>query len=339
MQFISPLQQTSGLDVDSMSARIVFDSIPHAIILLAPSGVIQYANSAAENLFNQPLLNKSWALILSQNFQPRADDGHEISLKNGRRVKVEINALPNGYATLITLTDLTETRALQQNVAQLQKLSSLGTMMASMAHQIRTPLSAALLYASNLANTHLKPEMQHKFQTKLLSRLMELERQVEDMLLFSKGKNKSPESFTNDQLLASLEQQVDAVVQQSQIRFTVLNDTEWSLLGDLGGLSSALANAVINAIEAKATAVECRFAIEQGNLCITITDNGEGMAKEKLANAFDPFETNKPQGTGLGLAVLFSVVKNHHGAISLWSEPQQGFQVKIIMPITGALHD
>ena len=88
----------------------------------------------------EPLENERWLDVIHRAFSPKDDDGHEVSLKDGRRVKLAISASDLGQ--LILITDLTETRLLQSRLSDLQRLSSLGKMVASLAHQVRTPLSA-----------------------------------------------------------------------------------------------------------------------------------------------------------------------------------------------------
>lgn len=85
------------------------------------------------------------------------------------------------------LTDLTETRQLQEQLARHERLSALGRMVASLAHQIRTPLSAAMLYAGHLQEGVLPAKTRQRFAGRLKDRLHELEHQVRDMLVFARG--------------------------------------------------------------------------------------------------------------------------------------------------------
>ena len=80
------------------------------------------------------LVGQKWFEVIQQAFSPREDDGHEISLRNGRKVRLAISASTTGQ--LILITDLTETRLLQSRISDLQRLSSLGRMVASLAHQV-----------------------------------------------------------------------------------------------------------------------------------------------------------------------------------------------------------
>ena len=126
----------------------VLDVMPAGVILLDTQGIVREANPEASKLLELPLVGERWFEVIQKAFAPREDDGHEISLRNGRKVRLAISASATGQ--LILITDLTETRLLQSRISDLQRLSSLGRMVASLAHQVRTPLSSAMLYASNL---------------------------------------------------------------------------------------------------------------------------------------------------------------------------------------------
>ena len=175
-------------DIDSLrlqASRLehLLQVMPAGVIVIDGKGVVRQANEQAKALLGEPLEEEVWRSIITRSFKPRADDGHEVSLVDGRRVKLSITPLENEPGQLIVITDLTETRQLQARVSHMQRLSSLGKMVASLAHQIRTPLSAAMLYASNLTRKGLGEEAQNQFANKLTDRLKELEGQVNDMLL------------------------------------------------------------------------------------------------------------------------------------------------------------
>ena len=165
----------------------IIDAMPTGMIILDGDGIVIKINSIASQFLDEPILGQPWFDVIRRSFKPRADDWHEVSLNNGRRVKLEITALGAQPGQLIMITDLTETRLLQDKLGQLQRLSSLGQMVSKLAHQIRTPLSAAMLYGANLKNKKLQVTERDNFQQKLMSRLIDLEQQVNDMLLFAKS--------------------------------------------------------------------------------------------------------------------------------------------------------
>ena len=185
-------QTSRGEDIESLrlqASRLehLLQVMPAGVIVIDGKGIVRQANEQAKALLGEPLEEEVWRCIITRSFKPRADDGHEVSLVDGRRVKLSITPLENEPGQLIVITDLTETRQLQARVSHMQRLSSLGKMVASLAHQIRTPLSAAMLYASNLTRKGLGEEAQTQFSNKLTDRLKELESQVNDMLLFAKS--------------------------------------------------------------------------------------------------------------------------------------------------------
>ena len=162
----------------------MLNAIPVGIIILDAQGLIAAANPSAQHLLGIPLEGMRWIDVIERAFSPQADDGHEVSLHDGRRVKLSLTPLDHKMGELIVLTDLTETRQLQHHIAHLQRLSALGEMMATLAHQIRTPLSAAVLYASHLNNSKLDQQSRFNFQAKLGRRLNDIEMQVNDLLVF-----------------------------------------------------------------------------------------------------------------------------------------------------------
>src|SRR5690606_36958072 len=108
----------------------ILQAMPNAIITLDSQGYINHANRAAHELLGVALEQRLWREVIREVFSPRADDGHEVSLKSGRRVRLDISSLAPQPGQLIVLSDLTETRALQARMSQLQRLSSMGRMVA-----------------------------------------------------------------------------------------------------------------------------------------------------------------------------------------------------------------
>lgn len=312
----------------------ILQAMPSGIVILNTDGKVVFANKFAKELLAVTLQNQSWRTIINQAFAPQKDDGHEISLRSGRRVKLAITPLSPGTGQLIVLTDLTETRLLQKNLSQLERLSSLGQMMASLAHQIRTPLSAALLYAANLASHTLTQSRRVKFQQKLVDRLNQIEQQISDMLLLVKPDNKpvgQPIKLAEvfDAMLANCE----PMVASNKVKISIRDKTKAQIFGNISSLSSALSNLVMNSLEASATKILLVTLQEQDYLRIDIVDNGNGLTEHSKQVLTDPFVTTKTQGTGLGLAVAQSVIAQHEGQFTIKNHPVRGCLVSILLPI------
>ncbi len=120
--------------------------LPAGVVVLDSRGVVTDCNPAALEFLGEPLTGLLWRDVIERCFAPRSDDGHEISLRDGRRLSIATRSFQSGGGQLLLLTDLTETRVLQRNLSRHRRLSEMGRMMSSLAHQIRTPLSAAMLY-------------------------------------------------------------------------------------------------------------------------------------------------------------------------------------------------
>ncbi|MCZ4295620.1 sensor histidine kinase [Vibrio sinaloensis] len=313
----------------------VLDVMPAGVILLDTQGVVQEANPEAQRLLELSLVGDKWFEVIQQAFAPREDDGHEISLRNGRKVRLAISASATGQ--LILITDLTETRLLQSRVSDLQRLSSLGRMVASLAHQVRTPLSSAMLYASNLAAPNLPPATKERFQSKLMDRLHDLEKQVNDMLLFAKGgDNKVVKPFTIEQLVSEFSPMVETALKNNQIDYYLeVEQEQTQLLGNANAIASALSNLVMNAIQiaGKQSQVDVFFRPVNGELKISVQDSGPGVPKELQNKIMEPFFTTRSQGTGLGLAVVQMVCRAHDGRLELISEQGDGACFTMCIPL------
>lgn len=312
------------------------EAIPAGVLWVDQFGVVKTANTIAENLLGENLSNAIWREVIQRVFQPQKDDGLEVSLRNGKKIKLSISTVPGYPGQLIHLTDLTETRKLQSKVGHMQKLYSLGKMVASLAHQIRTPLSAALLYAENLKNPRIDRDSTVLFCSKLSARLRDLEAQVNDMLLFAK---KDSNQVVETLSIAGL---VDEVVNEGRelaaqngctlhAKLTCKNKL---ILGNKTALKGGLHNLLQNAVQAGASRLE--IVVSESNkkqLKIDVADNGRGIANQKQASIFEPFYTTRTQGTGLGLAVVQSVIKSHHGSIHVASKEGAGTTFSILLPV------
>ena len=204
LEAASLLRQQEIAEKESLVRRhqSLLDLLPGGVVVIDGRGIVDEANPAALDLLGADLVGRLWRDVIAQRFAPRGDDGHEVSLRDGRRVAIATRSLESEPGQLVLLTDLTETRRLQEQLARHQRLSSLGRMVASLAHQVRTPLSAALIYASHLQQGALNPDQQSRFAGRLKARLEDMERQVRDMLVFARGDLPLTDRLTPTALLA-----------------------------------------------------------------------------------------------------------------------------------------
>ena len=312
----------------------IFNEVPSGLVLLDGSGRVARANRAALMLLGEPLEGESWGNIIQRVFCLRPDDGHEVSLRNGRRVQISTQPLKQQEGQLIQITDLTETRCLQDQLSHMERLSALGKMAASLAHQIRTPLAAAMLYGANLANRTLSNEARGSFQKKLMDRLRDLETQVSDVLLFARnGEQQVVSAIELTELITSIERGAEAMLQQVGASLRIEMDSPpIPLLANSTALASAINNLLANALQAGATQLLVSAHRAGDDVLVRVVDNGRGMSRELLARIFEPFYTTRSNGTGLGLAVVQSVVQAHQGKIEVASVEGEGSCFTLRLP-------
>ena len=312
----------------------LLDLLPGGVIVIDAHGFVREANPAACELLGLPLEGELWRHVIARCFAPREDDGHEVSLKDGRRLSISTRSLDAEPGQLVLLNDLTETRHLQDQLARHERLSSLGRMVASLAHQIRTPLSAALLYASHLTEQQLPVETQQRFAGRLKERLHELEHQVRDMLVFARGELPLTDRVSPKALLQSLQAAALTHVQQLPIRWQC-DSHAGEVLCNRDTLVGAVLNLIENAVQASGDDVRLKVHLyTRGNtLRLSVSDNGSGIEPAVLARLGEPFFTTKTTGTGLGLTVVKAVARAHQGELQLRSRLGRGTCATVCLPL------
>jgi two-component system sensor histidine kinase FlrB len=311
-------------------------ALPGGVIVIDAEGKVQEHNPAAEMLLGQPLLGLPWSEIIRRAFAPRSDDGHDVSLVDGRKVNISTCPLGSEPGQILLITDVTEIRHLQDRVGQQKRLAEMGKMAASLAHQIRTPLASVLLYVSTLKRQVLNEEDRLVLAEKMTSRLRHLEQLIEDMLLYSRDGKVGEEFFTTQAMLDELYLGLEPQLEQTNTRFVKINHARDLIIhGNRQMLLSALTNLVMNAIQAMKQGghLEVIITQEKNQVIIALKDNGPGIPVELQQQIFDPFYTTRTQGTGLGLAVVKAVATAHGGDVQLESKAGQGSTFKVILPV------
>lgn len=315
----------------------LFQSMPVGVLMLNSNGLVIMANKVAISLFDVELVGNPWGKIVPQSFAPQKDDGHEVTMVSGRRVRVETSSLGNVPGQLIILIDLTETFKLQQQLSHHERLSNMGKMVAALAHQVRTPLASATLYAGHLQNPELLPPMRQKFADKLMGRLENIERQIRDMLIFSKSDIRLDQKVNSDEFFVELTSLSQDICDQKNTHFESETTLEKNVVIQCNKdtLTGALLNLLNNAIDAQESEpkVKLELALQNDHLSITYVDFGLGMTNDELDKVQDGFITTKQHGTGLGLMVVKAVARAHHGLLELKSVKNYGTRAQVLIPI------
>lgn len=343
--------------------RCLLDALPAGVVVIDGDDAVQECNPVAKELLQSPLLGRRWCDVVKTTFMRLSKDGQEASLTDGRTVSLSVSPLETEPGRIILIKDITETRSLQEIADRHGRLTAMGEMAASLAHQIRTPLATAVLYASHLNNKDLARHHQQVYSGRILSSLRYLEHLVCDMLAFAKGGSFRADKVDLSGLLDELRHSVESQLLLHSCSFDIHDETGGAVLrGNRTALLGALQNVVTNAIQAcggdrqpcrqrdrKPAAGgggdDCRLELHARVVAadgrdryaeLAVTDRGPGIAQEILDHIFEPFFTTRQDGTGLGLAVVQAIVHAHDGVVTIDSQPGRGTTVTIRLPFTSA---
>ena len=317
--------------------QTLLSALPAAVLVLDGAERVRECNRVAQDLLGQPLVGETWDAVCTRVFADSSHQTHELLLQDGRRFSIASRTLDNEPGRILVLQDISETCALQEISNRQKRLGAMGEMAASLAHQIRTPLSAAVLYCAHLAKDHLPSGDRARFAGRLSERLRHLECLVNDMLAFARGGRGGEEIIVIDELLSALHASVETQLNNAGAIWKLNNQVGAARLrGNRDALLGALTNLVTNSLQVNGSDapridVTARKTID-GELEIRVRDNGPGIPANLRERIFEPFYTTRPGGTGLGLAVVQATLRAHHGRIYVESPADGGAEFVLQLP-------
>ncbi|MBN1962494.1 MAG: PAS domain-containing protein [Deltaproteobacteria bacterium] len=239
---------------------------------------------------------------------------------------------------ILVIEDRTELKQLELRLSAKEKLASLGELAAAIAHEIRNPLAAISgsieLLMSNDTDAPAATSL-HDIITREISRLEQL---IQDFLQFARP---APVECTQVNLSALTRDvcnviKTDNIMSNKKIKVDIPEYLEAKL--DPSSIRQVLWNLLRNAAEASATGGLVELSLIKQSMAngvsivLTIRDYGEGIPEYIRQHLFEPFQTSKQQGTGLGLAVVHRIIEKHNGTIALTNADGGGTIVKVILP-------
>jgi two-component system sensor histidine kinase FlrB len=324
---------------EALSERLslLLDALPAGVVLLDAGATVVAMNPAAIGMFGANAVGQHWGDVVRANLEPTLAVG-EWLLREGR-VSIAENALSSGEGKILLVHDVTTAHQMKSELERSQRLAAMGEMAASLAHQLRTPLAAALLYTSNLGQAGIPDEARARFSDKAMGQLKRLERLIQDVLLFARGESIGRDVIPATDLLAEAGQTVEPLMREHGLVFSTQDLCGNAIVvGSRKALFGALVNLLENAMQATPAGGKiCLFGDCRGDLlALGVRDSGPGISKETQVRIFEPFFTTKGQGTGLGLAIAVGVARAHGGTIELFSEPGQGAEFVMKLPVSPA---
>ncbi len=329
------MRQLAEKEALAQRLETLLAALPAGVLQVDEKGLIQSANPAAEQLLEQSLGGLHWQQVYESVCARHTDSG--LYLQSGRVLRVKTQPLEAGQGQIILLDDITEQRMLEELANRENRLAAMGQMAAGLAHQLRTPLASAVLYASQLPRYIPAEEKPQKAVHKIRTSLRYLEKLINDMLMYAKGGEFSEQHFALDDLLVTFNARIENRLRENAAKLSIISsENDISLTGSLDALVSVLMNLAENAIEASEPE-NCEMELEvyqqAGYLILVLRDNGPGLTHEQQAKIFQAFYTQREKGTGLGLAVAQSIVQAHHGDLLVRSQPGKGSNFYVCLPL------
>lgn len=235
---------------------------------------------------------------------------------------------------IVHFRDISEEKKLREDVGKRHKMEALGQLVASIAHEIRTPLTSIKTFTEMLPNKYDNADFREKISRFVPQEIERLNRVVNDLLSYA-----NPPAVQQERLpLKSLVDGVlvyfaDAISRQG-IRLSIDFDDQLPVWVDRHQMKQVLINVLLNAVQALEGRPEPRLRLSaeqrEGAVHLLVTDNGPGIAPESRHKAFEPFYTTKTGGTGLGLFVSYQLARRNSVEILLESPTAGGMVVRLI---------
>lgn len=362
---------------DSMTERAtpsdylatVIDSVGDGVVVVDSDGVITLCNPAAEEVTGfsrrqalgtrfDRLFSQETALveIVSKTIRTgiTISDHENVVVRSGGRVKpVAVTCyplvLPNGdsIGAILTLKDITYIRELEATVRQADRLSTLGTLAAGLAHEVKNPLGG-IKGAAQLMERELGEESELLEYTRVMIRETErIDHIIRELLELASPRGLSLKPVNLHKVLGDivfLQRQASA---GRSIAFVKQFDPSIpDIMADEELLTRLFLNLVCNAVDAigedgvltVSSRVLSDYRMSQNQrqsrmVAIEVADDGPGIPAADLENIWTPFFSTKPTGTGLGLTICHKIVAEHRGMIKVESDPGRGTRFTVLLPL------
>jgi len=327
------------------------DAIRPAIAILDGAGTIRRANRAFADLVGSPvtaltgrpwlmLLPPAWAEATERAIGSPGGEGGEIRTDK-RTFAVRAHAVTTETGTVVLLIeDVTDTKRLQEQLIQSEKLSAIGQLIAGVAHELNNPLASVLGFADFLAESGQTPAalaepvriVQHEAQ-----RAAGI---VKNLLTFARRQDQERRRVEIGPVIQRTLQLLNNRLMGMKVTSELAVEPNLPAIeGSQNQLQQVFVNLVNNAAQAiAATGREGTVRVHVrpwlDGVAVDVTDDGPGIAPDLQARVFEPFFSTKPEGegTGLGLSICLGIVKEHDGRITLRSAPGEGATFTVELP-------
>jgi len=341
--------------------RATLDSMPQAVVLADHDLRIVQLNRSARRLLEELELRTTGHLgkALERLELGELVDGvlagrsreveGEVCVGTDRMFNVTVTPLAGRRADerwmVLVLSEVTERRRLQQQLAHSEKMSSLGQMISGIAHELNNPLTSILGYAQLLSSTSDPARVSQRVEV-LAREAGRCQRIVQNLLSFARRRRPEREALSLNQVIQSVQALLAYQLRVEDIRVgTELSPDLPAIHADPHELQQVLVNLMTNAQQAirrggggGEIGVRTSLAAD-GSVVMDLLDSGPGIPDEIRAKIFDPFFTTKEEGkgTGLGLSLVYGIVGSHGGTIEALPRSGAGAHFRMTLPPGAAM--
>ncbi|MFP4154781.1 MAG: ATP-binding protein [Halothiobacillaceae bacterium] len=246
--------------------------------------------------------------------------------------------------TVILVEDLTSLHNLEREVAHSDRLASIGRLAAGVAHEIGNPLAGIASMAQNLHYESEREAIDETAET-ILAQTRRITRIVQSLVNFSHAGDVADKRFVSLDLRPVVDEAIELIRLDRQATDLVIDNhvpDGLRVQGDRQGLSQVLINLLSNAIDASSPGQSIRVSgreLPDGRPRLEVTDQGPGIDETLRDRVFEPFFTTKPagRGTGLGLSLVYSIVRDHGGQVFVETPVAGGTRMVIVLPAAASV--
>ncbi len=228
--------------------------------------------------------------------------------------------------------EMNERKKMKEEMYRAEKLNTIGELAASIAHEVRNPLTVVKGFLQLLEKE--EKGTKKNYYSISLSELNRAEEIISDYLNFAKPQFRHIEKVEISQLAREMIHLLNPYALKGNVELSIARSTEAFIKTDRNQLKQALINLIKNAIEATPPEGKVRVHIEKNreNITVTIKDTGKGMTEEQLKRIGTLFYSTKEKGTGLGMMVSLRIIEEHGGTLMLTSEIGVGTEAIVVLP-------
>ena len=251
-------------------------------------------------------------------------------------LRARIQALVDRALFKATPAELAEQREqLLTEVRKGEQMKAVGTLAAGLAHEIKNPLTSIKTFVDYLDSRYADPVFRQKFQKIVGTEIERINLIVQQLLEFAKPVPPKLQPLDIPQLVDDTLEFLSNELMERRVQVQRTYETRLTVLGDPQQLKQVLLNLLLNSLQAMngAGRLDVGTTVQGADLVLMIADNGVGIATQDLPHIFEPFFTTKPSGTGLGLAVVQGIIKEHGGRVTVKSQSGRGTTITLFLPI------